>query len=176
MGHLLKMKCVHSRVNMNILGFNKCLSCFDPATVQVTNLALTRHETDNSVGPPRDVKRRSPMWVYSDRMRLLEQNGLNQRPPFFSSYKKWTARYPLWEKRKTPSWSRGLMITVQGYVVQGHNILPPSGHHADLQGRQLYSRMLQERIRFLGGLKPSPRYRQNKHVSSIDREGPLIYK
>ncbi len=43
----LKIKCVQSRVNVNILASTSVP--FRPTTVQMPNLALTRHETDNSV-------------------------------------------------------------------------------------------------------------------------------
>jgi hypothetical protein len=46
LGQLLKIKCVHSRVNVNILA-STCVP-FRPVTVQVPNLSLTWHETDNS--------------------------------------------------------------------------------------------------------------------------------
>jgi hypothetical protein len=46
MGHLLMIKCVHSRWNWNILASTSVP--FRVATVQVPNLAHTRHETDNS--------------------------------------------------------------------------------------------------------------------------------
>jgi hypothetical protein len=48
MGHLLKIKCVDSRVNVNILAPTSVP--FRPKTVQVPNLALTRHDIDNSAG------------------------------------------------------------------------------------------------------------------------------
>ena len=47
MGHLLKIKCVHSRVNVNILASTSVP--FRPTTVPVPNLALTWRETDISV-------------------------------------------------------------------------------------------------------------------------------
>ncbi len=42
----LKINCVHSRLNVNILASQSVP--FRPTTVQVPNLALTWHETDNS--------------------------------------------------------------------------------------------------------------------------------
>ncbi len=42
----MKIKCVDSRVNVNILASSVP---FRPTTVQVPNLALTRHDMDNSV-------------------------------------------------------------------------------------------------------------------------------
>jgi hypothetical protein len=47
MGHLLKIKCVDSRVNVNVLASTSVQ--FKPTTVQVPNLTLHSHETDNSV-------------------------------------------------------------------------------------------------------------------------------
>jgi hypothetical protein len=46
MGHLLKIKYVDSRVNVNILASTSVP--FRPTMVQVPNLALTRHDMDNS--------------------------------------------------------------------------------------------------------------------------------
>jgi hypothetical protein len=46
-GHLLKIKCVYSRVNVKILSSTSV--SYRPTTVQVPSLALTRHETDNSL-------------------------------------------------------------------------------------------------------------------------------
>ncbi len=46
MGHLLQIKYVHSRLNVNILASTNVP--FRPTTVQMPNLALTWHETDNS--------------------------------------------------------------------------------------------------------------------------------
>jgi hypothetical protein len=45
MGHLLKIKCAHSRVNENISASTSVP--FRPMTVKVPNLALAWHETDN---------------------------------------------------------------------------------------------------------------------------------
>jgi hypothetical protein len=47
MGHLLKIKCVHSRLYVNISDSTSVL--FRPATVPVPNLASNWHETDSSV-------------------------------------------------------------------------------------------------------------------------------
>ncbi len=47
MGHLLKLKCLHSRLNVNILASTSI--SFRHTTVRVPNVALTWHDTNNSV-------------------------------------------------------------------------------------------------------------------------------
>ncbi len=50
----MKIKYVHSRVNVNILALTSVL--VRSTTVQVPNLALTLHETENSVGKDTNSK------------------------------------------------------------------------------------------------------------------------
>jgi hypothetical protein len=57
MGHLLKIKCLDSRVNVRILASSSVP--FTLTTVQVPNLALNSQETDNSEGVTASCSRRT---------------------------------------------------------------------------------------------------------------------